>query len=335
MPGAPPSDASVSDAQIMVDAAMIDAGVRAPTPETVARELAQAECGFVTRCRELEALQSEDCPHTQTASWLAHIQSRSDFNAVIEDARTCHEGFVTAACWDQPREYGQACWPVQSHGRTLGEACVHAQDCSGGFCLSSAPGLVCGQCVPWRTLDDPCGEDPEHACGPDAVCEAGTCLPLPAIGTGCAGRCQGLLDCPFDFEGITCLPPLVAGELCDPPFGNGRTCPRERALACVDNICASATLVALGERCDETLWCNSPQQFCAQAGRCEITPTVAIGEACQDHRHCETTAFCEDARCAIRGPQDAECTSNEGCQTPLACLGSPRTCQVAVNLTCP
>lgn len=335
---APSPDATLPDAGPSADAGPSpqDAGSQPPTAAELAERLTVAECGWLQRCRELELAElggASTCPDQMRGAWRARIEARA-LSAAIPQAEPCQQALDLGPCWEVPRAYGEACWPLISHGRSVGEPCADATDCADGFCSSPSPGLVCGQCAAWRGLDAPCADAPQTACGPDAVCEQGRCLTLPGAGFGCAGRCQGKLACPVNGEGFICVAPLQEGDICELTPASGTPCPTERSLACVDHICETATLVALGEPCDARRWCRSPQQVCAASGRCELRPTRALGEPCALHEDCEATAYCQGGQCNLRLQADAACEDDAACSPPLACLGAPRTCQEAVPLDC-
>ncbi|CAN0546989.1 unnamed protein product, partial [Laminaria digitata] len=215
------------------------------------------------------------------------------------------------------------------------QPCARSSQCADGFCLSPDPGRQCGRCAPWRDLDEPCDDDPEFACGPHAICEAGRCLTLPGVGSGCAGRCRGLLSCPPNGEGFICVSPLEPGDPCELPFSDAPTCPRERSLACVDNVCTQATLVASGEACDAARWCAYPEAQCSSLGQCEARPPSLLGEPCAHPDACAEGLFCDKVLCQEQHAEGQPCMSQAECLAPLDCLGAPRTCQPAVDLQCP
>jgi len=313
-----------------------DAGAP-PTADQLATQLAQSECNWVARCRERELAEiggAEACASTKAPRWQAHLRARGDLAAAAGQTAACVDALASAQCWQAPRELGRACWPILSAGKGRGEACASSTDCRDGFCASAAPGLECGQCEPWRGWMASCVEDPSFACGPGARCVDGRCEPLPAAGLGCDSICQDYLDCIFDNEDVICLPPVGLGDRCDPAPGLFRKCPEERALACVDRECVRATLVALGETCDEVRWCRTPEQVCGPDGRCQLRPRGAVGERCEIHEDCEADAFCEGSLCAARRGEAEACTTDAECASPLRCLGSPRACHRAPSLDC-
>lgn len=330
--GSTPADAGRAPADAATDAG-------APTdPAQLAAQLAEAECGYVARCRELElaALGGPGaCLAEGLARWRGALLARTDPPRLAEDAQACLHALANAHCWQAPRAYGRACWPAASGGRRLGEGCASSSDCAQGFCDSDAPGLSCGTCAAWRTIDQPCAADPAAACGPNGECVAGACLPIPTIALGCDGRCTEYLDCIFDQEGTVCLTPIGLGDRCDNSPGLRHRCPEERSLACIERECVSATLAELGEACGPAAWCRTPEQVCGPGGLCIERPRAALGAPCRIDLDCEATAFCGEGGCEARRTSGAACEFDAQCAAPLACLGAPRTCQARPDLVCP
>lgn len=302
--------------------------------------LAQAECGFLARCREadfarLYADALPGCLAATTERWRLQLAARSDPVALVQGL-ACQDNLQRAPCWQDPWSVGSACWAIAGGGQGLGAPCAHTRDCADGYCDSREPGLVCGVCRAFSTLDQDCSRAPEFACGPHGSCEQGRCLTLPAISQGCAGRCQDYLDCPYDSEANICLPPIGLGDACElVPLVGGPYCPPERLLACVDQRCVRAEWVGRGERCDRRRWCVGPEDRCGPDGLCEARPVVARGAPCEDARcgaldSCGPSGVCEPLRA-----ESATCATSRECASGLACLGRPGRCLVDPGLSCP
>lgn len=306
---------------------------------STSERLAEAECRFLERCREAEFLlghgDSLTCTATRGAAWRAHLSTRADPAADVQ-AEACLGALAAAACWQDPWALGGSCHAILGRGRPDGAGCARSSDCATGYCASADPGLACGTCRPFLGLDGDCRAEPSAACGATGACVAGRCTLLPGIAQGCAGTCQGYLDCPPDSEAWICVPPIEAGDSCEIlPFGGGPHCPPERLLACVAERCAPAIWVGPGELCGVDRWCRSPLDHCADTGRCEPRPVVARGESCGVPR-CAEQDWCDDSgHCAGRIAQGAPCPSDQACAVGLACLGAERRCLPAPSLVCP
>lgn len=344
--GAP--DASATDVMAAFDAAPLDTGPAVDagpadaeppiTRDQLIDRVAAAECGWLQRCRELEFAQHQDrpsCEQDRAPAWAEQVNLRSSIDVALAHAQACVLALDTRPCFETPRALGEGCWPLLSGGVEQDQPCARSTECANGFCLSADPGRQCGRCAPWRELDDPCSDDPEFACGPHAICEAGRCLTLPGVGSGCSGRCRGLLSCPPNGEGFICVSPLQPGDPCELPFSDAPTCPRERSLSCVDNTCATAILVADGEACDAARWCAYPEFQCGALGQCEARPPSLQGEPCAHPDACGDGLFCDGALCQAQYAEGQPCASQAECLTPLDCLGTQRTCQPPVDLQCP
>ncbi|MBK6686309.1 MAG: hypothetical protein IPG45_17710 [Deltaproteobacteria bacterium] len=313
----------------------IDGGV---TEAKVA--LAQAECGFLARCREADLARQHGgelsvCLEEATERWRLQLEVRSD-PAASAQRQACQDNLQRAACWQDPWALGSACWAIAGGGRGLGAACAHTRDCADGYCVSDQPGLACGVCRSFATLDENCLGAPEHACGPHGRCDQGRCSTLPAISQGCAGRCQDYLDCPFDSEANICLPPIGLGDACElVPLVGGPYCPPERLLACVEQKCVRAAWVGTGELCDRRRWCEEPGDRCGPSGTCEVRPVVPRGAPCEDAR-CGALDYCAPSGvCAALRAESATCGATLECASGLACLGRPARCLADPGLSCP
>jgi hypothetical protein len=129
----------------------------------------------------------------------------------------------------------------------LGEACDD-RDCEVGLgCLLST--LTCAR---MPAPGEPCAEVVGPGCGPDAICEGGTCRALPAEGEACTGTCAGGLVCASG----ACVRRAADGEPCDVGCANG-TCGAGGLCEpwpgsgepCGDGACTDPLACGLGDRC--------------------------------------------------------------------------------------
>jgi hypothetical protein len=246
---------------------------------------------------------------------------RKDARKRRKAPRTDHH--ATAERQDQPRAAAAGC-------QAVGQLCEEDSDCCAGaecglLACQCLPGLnTCGgQCVDRDTAHDHCGAC-NRACGANAICVDGSCIPCPNGNTICGDVC--------------CSPYRVCcdGTCVDALYTNADhcgACGNRCDGACILNL--DGSLDCFGRCCSEGQCVSNFQTDRSNCGACG--QQCRAGEeccdgACVDHdtdpdhcgrcgRTCRNGRVCCDGTCVDPEVNDAHCGT---CGN--ACFGDTWSC---------
>ncbi|MFO0681801.1 MAG: hypothetical protein U0234_07110 [Sandaracinus sp.] len=310
----------------------------------VARQLAEAACGYTDRCGipSGESVgQSGEC-----VGPMQHHTRRifGPYDAVIARGTTrldeaalarCTSALRAAPCETRTVVFLFAglpeCQDLFVGSLPDGEACTFSAECESGLCVG--PTDECGTCTPRLALGASC--DPTLVapfCDRGLYCDgSGHCVARVGLGGECdpsngdasPRACEHLLLCqpdpssptrhvcghlPVDAEGAPCPLDTVCapGFVCGSVDGVGTRCRRPRT----DGTC-DAQIAGPGTDC--------PDGECVM-GRC--VPYPSVGESCELTRACRAPAFCALASmCVVPHALGEPCTLDSDCESDHCTAG--------------
>jgi hypothetical protein len=296
--------------------------------EDFTQERDDALCHRQARCGEIH---DEDACASGRREWSEALRERgmepyAIYEGSLEAGRTRFDEERAEACADLLRESSceQSLEEVTSAEvcrvlvgqRQDGEACLINEDCgAASFCS-----------VELRR----------------AVCEAGTCKPLPGVGERLLG-----------YDNVySCAPGLSpdANSICQPTVGENGPCQSTLScavgLVCDPNSQQCQRRGRVGERCGEGAPSCLTHLRCAEGSCREL---AGVGESCTLSRtwgtswssDCKRDLFCDAAldttqgTCKLRREEGSECRDYSECAPVLFCDQRPgqqaRTCQKGVG----
>ncbi|TNF23673.1 MAG: hypothetical protein EP329_26890 [Deltaproteobacteria bacterium] len=232
--------------------------------------VADAYCAFYLRCDRMavpdeatcRTVFAEVCNALYEPQYVA-LEARGLLSVDAEAVAACQAHLETVACALQPGDLDGPCRDMWQGQAGEGAACSYGIEslvCDGE--TTCVLGLdFCGTCEPAADVGEPCGGDAALRCHDDAACVGGTCV-ARALPTE---ACSDSLPCRV-------------------------------GASCVDRVCVSPAIVAVGDACDQTHRC--PYKAACVGGTC--VETALLGEACGDAVPCADGAC--DGQVCVQAP---------------------------------